>query len=137
MYDTNDTSFFTNESGNMLVDRFNILLKDTDLFDCLVGYFYISGFYKIQKSLESTNKIRILVGMGIDSQTFKLIENTKITHISTAEFKKKIKEDLITEMNRTDPGCCTRPRHAPSQSSSRPRSDTPTLRGSPPSCPAS
>lgn len=102
MYDTNDTSFFTNESGNMLVDRFNILLKDTDLFDCLVGYFYISGFYKIQKSLESTNKIRILVGMGIDSQTFKLIENTKITHISTAEFKKKIKEDLITEMNNSE-----------------------------------
>ena len=47
----NDTSFFTNEVDNTLVDRFNILLKDTEFFDCLVGYFYVSGFYKLQKSV--------------------------------------------------------------------------------------
>ena len=56
-----DTSFFTNEYNNTLVDRFNILLKNTEFFDCLVGYFYVSGFYKLEKSLENTKKVRILV----------------------------------------------------------------------------
>lgn len=94
-----DTSFFTNEPGNTLVDRFNTLLKDTELFDCLVGYFYVSGFYKLQKSLENTKKIRILVGMGIDSQTFQLIENSQQKLISTSEFKKQFNEDIIKEMD--------------------------------------
>ena len=85
----NDTSFFTNEPDNTLVDRFNVLLKDTEFFDCLVGYFYVSGFYKIQKSLKNTEKVRILVGMGIDSQTFELIEDSKKTNISTTKFKVK------------------------------------------------
>ena len=98
----NDTSFFTNEVDNTLVDRFNVLLKDTEFFDCLVGYFYVSGFYKLQKSLETTNKVRILVGMGIDSQTFELIEDSKKSNISTVEFKKKINNDLITEMDNSE-----------------------------------
>lgn len=95
----NDTSFFTNEENNTLVDRFNVLLKDTEFFDCLVGYFYVSGFYKLQKSLQETEKIRILVGIGIDSQTFELIEDSKKRNLSTAELKEKVKEDLINEMD--------------------------------------
>ena len=97
-----DTSFFTNAVDNTLVDRFNVLLKDTDFFDCLVGYFYISGFYKLQESLKDTEKIRILVGMGIDSQTFNLIEDSKITNISTAELKENIKKDIIKEMDNSE-----------------------------------
>lgn len=97
-----DTTFFTNEPGNTLIDRFNVLLKDTEFFDCLVGYFYVSGFHKLQKSLENTKKVRILVGMGIDSQTFKLIEDSEITIMSTAEFKKNFKEDIISEMDNSE-----------------------------------
>lgn len=97
-----DTSFFTNEEGNTLVDRFNTILKDTELFDCLVGYFYVSGFYKLEKSLENTKKIRILVGMGIDSQTFQLIEDSQQTMISTSEFKKQFNKDIIKEMNNSE-----------------------------------
>lgn len=93
-----DTSFFTNTEGNTLSDRFNVLLKDTEFFDCLVGYFYVSGFYKLQESLETTEKVRILVGMGIDSQTFQLIEDSQNTNISTAEFKKQFRRDIIREM---------------------------------------
>ena len=93
-----DTSFFTNTKGNTLSDRFNVLLKDTEFFDCLVGYFYVSGFYKLQESLETTEKVRILVGMGIDSQTFQLIEDSQNTNISTAEFKKQFRRDIIREM---------------------------------------
>ena len=98
----NDTSFFTNENDNTLVDRFNVLLKDTEFFDCLVGYFYVSGFYKLQKSLKNTEKVRILVGMGIDSQTFELIEDSRKSTISTAEFKNKINKDLINEMDNSE-----------------------------------
>lgn len=94
-----DTSFITNSDGRTLSDRFNVLLKDTEFFDCLVGYFYVSGFYKLQEALETTEKVRILVGMGIDSQTFKLVEGSQDKNISTAEFKKEFIKDIITEMN--------------------------------------
>ena len=99
---TKSHSFITNEGENTLLNEFNLLLKATDFFDCLVGYFYVSGFHKIQKSLENTKQIRILVGMGIDSQTFQLIENSEVTHISTAEYKKQMQKDLIHEMNNSE-----------------------------------
>ena len=95
-------SFITNENENTLLNEFNLLLKDTDFFDCLVGYFYVSGFHKLQKSLEKTKQIRILVGMGIDSQTFNLIEDSQVTSVSTAEYKKKLQKDLIDEMNHSE-----------------------------------
>lgn len=97
-----DSNFFTNEKDNTLVERFNVLLKDTEFFDCLVGYFYVSGFHKLQKSLESTEKVRILVGMGIDSQTFELIEDSRKTNISTAKFKEQINKDLVKEMDNSE-----------------------------------
>ena len=98
----NDSNFFTNEKDNTLVDRFNVLLKDTELFDCLVGYFYVSGFYKLQKSLKNTEKVRILVGMGIDSQTFELIEDSKKTNVSTVQIKEQINNDLVKEMDNSE-----------------------------------
>jgi hypothetical protein len=59
-----DTTFITNETENTLRDRFRILIKDTRLFDVLVGFFFTSGFYAIYRSLEKTEHIRILVGIG-------------------------------------------------------------------------
>lgn len=99
---TKSNSFITNECENTLLNEFNLLLKDTNFFDCLVGYFYVSGFHKLQKSLENTKKIRILVGMGIDSQTFHLIENSQTTLLSTVDYKKQIQNDLINEMNNSE-----------------------------------
>ena len=41
---SSDLTFITNEHGQHLGDRFGILLgDDTRFFDCLVGYFFISG----------------------------------------------------------------------------------------------
>lgn len=54
---TKSNSFITNECENTLLNEFNLLLKDTNFFDCLVGYFYVSGFHKLQKSLENTKKL--------------------------------------------------------------------------------
>ena len=42
--DQTDLTFFTNENGNTLLSRFKATLKDTQLFDVLVGYFRSSGF---------------------------------------------------------------------------------------------
>ena len=77
-----DTTFITNEETGNLKTRFETLIKDTKYFDCLVGYFYISGFHLIYKSLESTEKIRILVG----------IKANKKTHDIVAFAKKDLKE---------------------------------------------
>lgn len=49
--------FLTNEAGKTLRDRSAALLTDdTRFFDCLVGYFYISGFYKLYPALEKDEK---------------------------------------------------------------------------------
>jgi phosphatidylserine/phosphatidylglycerophosphate/cardiolipin synthase-like enzyme len=74
---TTDLTFLTNEHGKRLKDRFEVLIKDTRFFDCLVGYFYTSGFFKIYKALEKPEKIRILIGISTDRHTFDLIEEAK------------------------------------------------------------
>lgn len=75
---SSDLTFITNEPGKKLHDRFAVLLgDDTRLFDCLVGYFYISGFYKLYPSLAKTEKIRILIGIKTDGKTFELIQEAK------------------------------------------------------------
>ena len=70
---TSDLTFITNEDGKSLLQRFTTLIKDTRYFDCLVGYFYASGFYSIYKSLEKTEKIRVLIGISTDKEKFELI----------------------------------------------------------------
>jgi hypothetical protein len=49
-----DLTFVTNEKGENLKNRFSSLIKDTDFFDVLVGYFYTSGFYAIYPQLKKT-----------------------------------------------------------------------------------
>ena len=95
------TSFITNEEGNKLHERFNEILNVSQFFDCLVGYFYVSGFYKLENSLENVEKIRILIGMGTDTNTFELINASHDEVISSADVKKKINENIIKEMERS------------------------------------
>ena len=73
-----DLTFITNDAGKSLRDRFGVLLgDDTRFFDCLVGYFFISGFYKLYPALTKTEKIRILVGIKTDRTTYNLIQEGK------------------------------------------------------------
>lgn len=74
---SSDLTFITNEGGQSLLHRFTALIKDTRYFYCLVGYFYASGFYSIYKSLEKTEKIRVLIGISADKETFELISESK------------------------------------------------------------
>jgi len=72
-----DLTFITNEEGQTLKDRFNVLIKDAQYFDALVGYFYTSGFSAIYPVLESTEKIRILIGISTNKKTFELVSSVQ------------------------------------------------------------
>lgn len=99
-----DQTFITNENGKNLRDRFTSLIKDTKLFDVLVGYFYTSGFKSIYPSLEKTEKIRILIGISTNRQTLDLLNKAE-SHIQSHKqildgFSGAIKNELeITEDN--------------------------------------
>jgi len=91
-----DLTFITNEAGQTLRQRFEQLIKDSRFFDCLVGYFYISGFHSIYKSLEKTEKIRILIGIGLSKETYDLIkeaQDTTLSHYETKELTSRMVED--------------------------------------------
>jgi len=93
-----DLTFITNEPDRNLLERFRVLIKDTQFFDALVGYFYTSGFYALYKSLEKTQKIRILIGISTNPKTTQLIRQSKQPDLqfSYAETKEHF-SDLIAE----------------------------------------
>ena len=98
-----DTKFFTNEPGASLLERFKKTLKDVQFFDALVGYFQTSGFHQLYEDFEGIEKIRILVGMGIDKQSFEIIEDATqqmefdFTHQETRELFGKTVVDEIEQ----------------------------------------
>lgn len=104
---TTDLTFITNEKGKHLKERFEVLIKDSKLFDCLVGYFYTSGFHAIYPALENTEKIRILIGISTNKQTHDLLNTAKKEQqqsfqFSHAETKKEIEGLLEKEMEESE-----------------------------------
>jgi len=98
-----DLSFITNEQNQSLKERFRVLIKNTSFFDCLVGYFYSSGFYAVYPVLENTEKIRILIGISTDRTTFEMMEKGKKPiqqsfGFSHAETKQEIENLVEKEM---------------------------------------
>jgi superfamily II DNA or RNA helicase/HKD family nuclease len=96
-------TFITNEENESLRDRFEVLIKDTKCFDCLVGYFYSSGFHALYKSLEKTEKIRVLIGISTSREIHDLLkegekERQKSIQFSHAETKKEIEFLVEKEM---------------------------------------
>ncbi len=103
MNNLTDLTFITNEENQNLKQRFEVLIKDTRLFDCLVGYFYTSGFHSIYESLEATEKIRILIGINTNREVYDLIEKSKkeeqqsfqFSHTETKqEFENAVEKEL-------------------------------------------
>jgi hypothetical protein len=87
---SSDLTFLTNEQGNTLRERFQVLLGDnTRFFDVLVGYFFVSGFHQLYPSLENMEKIRILVGLRTDSSTVDLLRQAKEEQGISAREKQK------------------------------------------------
>ena len=73
-----DLTFFTNEHDQTLLDRFKVTIEqNTRFFDVLVGFFRTSGFYKLYKSLEKTEIIRILVGISLNKYAYQLIQKAE------------------------------------------------------------
>jgi superfamily II DNA/RNA helicase/HKD family nuclease len=103
--DQTDLTFFTNEEGHSLLSRFKSTLKDTQLFDVLVGYFRASGFYQLYDALEPVEKIRILVGLSIDRDSYEMMQhhqqNSIIDFESHQRTKKKYQENLKEEIENT------------------------------------
>ena len=95
-----DTKFFTNDPGSSLIDRFNATLKDVDFFDVIVAYFRVSGFYLMADKLENVKKIRILVGINVDS-TINQVLGASIpeTIKSHSQIKKELSKTLVQEIS--------------------------------------
>jgi superfamily II DNA/RNA helicase len=101
-----DLTFITNEAGQSLRDRFAVLLSnDTRYFDCLVGYFFISGFYRLYASLEHVEKIRILVGLQTDRAAYDLVQQAKeegeLAFASHAASKEQVAKDVLSELDKS------------------------------------
>ncbi|MEK0337757.1 MAG: phospholipase D-like domain-containing protein, partial [Nitrosopumilus sp.] len=98
-----DLTFFTNEPGAALVDRFKSILRAVQFFDVLVGYFRTSGFYQLADSLASVDKIRILVGLNVDQKTFELIDTvrsqTNLDFNSHKDTRNAAMEAVVTEID--------------------------------------
>jgi len=103
---SSDLTFITNEAGQSLRARFAILLgKDTRFFDCLVGYFFISGFYKLYSALENVEKIRILVGLSTDRAVYEHLHQAKekgeLALRSHASVKERLGKDVLNELEKS------------------------------------
>ena len=97
----NDLSIFTNknENGIKLSDRLNSVLTNSKYFDVLVGYFRITGFYLLREKLENIEEIRILVGLGADIETVRVMD---VFELSGANACKKLTNHIIEEFELTD-----------------------------------
>lgn len=105
MTNTSDLTFITNENNQNLLDRFKVLIKDARNFDVLVGYFFSSGFYKLYPVLETTEKIRILIGIGTGRDTLENIraaeEQIKL-NFSHVEAKEEFSNLVTNELEGSD-----------------------------------
>ena len=88
-----------------MLDRFMRTLKDTQYFDVLVGYFRSSGFYQMYEAIEKVDKTRILVGLGVDEESYKTINEyqnqTVMDFDSHANAKKEYQKNLIKEIEKS------------------------------------
>jgi hypothetical protein len=82
--------FLTNQGENTLSKRLETILPTTRDFDCLVGYFFISGFFRLYPVLESVKKIRILIGLKNEHVVYGLLQiaqHVSDSPLSTAEIR--------------------------------------------------
>lgn len=62
--------FFTNQGKDTLLEKFKGIFKhnsDIERFDGLIGYLRASGWFAIHPHLANVSKVRLLVGINVDS----------------------------------------------------------------------
>lgn len=96
-----DTTFITNKGDDTLENHFKKFMENTKYFDCLAGYFYSSGFFKIYKELEDVEKIRILVGISTNQRVFDMLSSSRENQLklreSTSEIKRELENKIVKE----------------------------------------
>lgn len=101
-----DRSFFTNQSDETLQERFGVLIKHCQSFDCLVSYFYLSGFHALYPQLKDTDEIRILIGMQAEAEVHRLVrrahEQRDFNFITDNEAIEMTRQNIKDEMERSD-----------------------------------
>jgi superfamily II DNA or RNA helicase len=101
--------FITNSNGDTLESRLNDSLSNTQYFDILAGYFRLSGFKKIFHHLQTVEKIRILVGMNLDKQSYQYINLARQNQFNyqnktdiTDAYKQNLQEQVLKDENEQD-----------------------------------
>ncbi len=94
--------FLTNQGDNTLTKRLETILPKTRDFDCLVGYFFISGFFRLYPALESVRHIRILIGLKNDQVVHGLLQiadqQTREPVLSTTEIRQLFGDMMRREL---------------------------------------
>ena len=94
--------FLTNQSENTLSKRLETILPRTQDFACLVGYFFVSGFFRLYPALEPVKNIRILIGLKNEQVVHGLLQiaNDGVweSASSTVEIKKTLGGMLLSEL---------------------------------------
>ena len=89
------------EYSSNLKEKINGLLSYTDLFDCMIGYFYVTGFSKYVYNLNATDKIRILIGTGIKDE-YRILNNNGFKQLSSKQIKHNLRENIKKEFENSD-----------------------------------
>lgn len=96
------TKFFTNRETKTLTTKFSGIFEYLPIaaFKALVGYFRISGYYKIHDFLKNVEEVKILVGIDIDKYIWKAYRDGIEFHgnVQTAreDYLKKLRLDIQT-----------------------------------------
>lgn len=89
------------EYSNNLKERINGLLSYTDLFDCMIGYFYVTGFSNYVYNLNATDKIRILIGTGLKDE-YQILQNNEFRQLSSKQLKHNLRESIKDEFKNSE-----------------------------------
>lgn len=99
------TKFFTNQSGNSLIRKFEGVFANMDSirhFDALVGYFRASGYFKVRPFLDRIPKIRILVGINVDQLIKKYHDRGQYFLDNPEETKDSFLSEIIQNIQNAD-----------------------------------
>ena len=90
------SKFFTNQGNNTLLKKFEGIFKNTKVysFDALVGYLRASGYFSIRKYLRKVPKVRILVGINVDS----IIKKFHKVGLEFSSDSEKILEEFLKDL---------------------------------------
>jgi len=96
-----DLNIFTNADSVKMIDRMKTVLNHAEFFDCLVGYFRITGFYLLKEELEKVKEIRFLIGLGLDSETSKAV-TLSIFDLNAFKVKPILQKEIREEFENSE-----------------------------------